>query len=1067
MAKRSINTMLAVVAACLVSAGTATAVTPAMNVTIGAVAFPSGFSAADTARCLSTVTQREGVNVLCDAYRVTVRETGSVGTVGPLTLTDSLPPGLTARRVIFYWSGLENGQGAKTDLAEGLGCTTTPVRCTFPIALEPGQTLTMMVYTTVDSASQGSLTDTAAVSGGGVAEASTSVQNEIGVTPPFGASLTSYLSGLDGAPDTQAGDHPYEYALRIELNDEFRFTPNEGDAIEATSVQDVKDVVIDLPLGFLGSTRAAPQCTFAQLSSHISNGVGGCPVATEIGQIVTLPDTLNGVHGPLYNMVPEHGAAAEFGFVDVTAGAHVLYSSVVPTPAGYVLRTTSPDIPQIAMSAIEVTLFGDPAARDESGNNPVALFTNPSQCTGEPLKTSIHLDSWQSPGSYNADGTPDFNDPNWAAGTAESPPVTGCDQLQFEGSIGAQLETAQADSPSGLGFELKVPQSEDPGTLATPPLRKAVVTLPAGVSVNPSSAGGLQACSPAQIGLGSNAQPTCPEASKIGVVELTTPLLAGVLQGSVYLATQGENPFHSLLAMYMVVDDPTTGVLIKSPGRIDPDPATGQLTTTFDELPQFQFSDLKLHLFGGARAPLSTPAGCGTYTTTSSLTPWSAPDSGPPAEPSDSFQISTGCVTGFNPSFSAGTTDNQAGAFGPFTLTLSRGDQDQNLAGITVTTPPGLLGVLKGVERCPEPQASQGTCGQSSLIGHTTVAAGTGPDPYWVQGGQVFLTGPYKGAPFGLSIVVPAVAGPFNLGNVVVRAAISIDPHTAQITVASDPLPTILQGIPLDIRTVNVTIDRAGFMFNPTNCESLSVGGTLSSTQGATADVSSHFQAANCANLPFRPLFAVSTQAATSKKKGASLIVKGTFPAGEANIHSVAVTLPKQLPARLTTIQQACTEAVFNANPASCPVGSNIGTATARTPILANPVVGPVYLVSHGSAAFPDVVAILQGEGVTVDLVGSIDIKHNITSSTFAAIPDAPIASFALTLPEGPHSGLAAVVPAKAKGNLCGQSLTMPFTITGQNGAVVKQTVKIAVTGCPRAKKKAKARKPKGKRKKG
>ncbi len=526
-----------------------------------------------------------------------------------------------------------------------------------------------------------------------------------------------------------------------------------------------------------------------------------------------------------------------------------------------------------------------------------------------------------------------------------------------------------------------------------------------------------------------------------------------------YLAAQNENPFHTLLAMYAVIDDPTTGVLIKLPGRVDTDPSTGQVTTTFSELPQFPVGDFKLHLFGGARAPLSTPEGCGTYTTDSTLTPWSAPDSGPPASSSDSFQINSGCVSGFAPSFSAGTTNNEAGGFSPLSVTFSRTDQDQNLSGVTVTTPPGLLGILKGVERCPEPQASQGTCGQGSLIGHTTVAAGTGPDPFWVQGGQVFLTGPYRGAPFGLSIVVPAVAGPFNLGNVVVRAAISIDPHTAQITVVSDALPRILQGIPLDIRTVNVSIDRGNFTFNPTSCEPLTVNGSLSSTQGATAAVSSRFQAANCQGLSFKPVFSVSTQAATSKHTGASLIVKGAFPAGEANIHSVAVTLPKQLPARLTTIQQACTEAVFAANPASCPVGSNIGTATARTPILANPVVGPVYLVSHGGAAFPDVVAILQGEGVTVDLTGSIDIKHNITSSTFAAIPDAPIASFQLTLPEGPHSGLAAVVPAKAKGSLCGQSLVMPFTITGQNGAVVKENNKIAVTGCPRVKKKAKAKK--------
>jgi hypothetical protein len=314
--------------------------------------------------------------------------------------------------------------------------------------------------------------------------------------------------------------------------------------------------------------------------------------------------------------------------------------------------------------------------------------------------------------------------------------------------------------------------------------------------------------------------------------------------------------------------------------------------------------------------------------------------------------------------------------------------------------------------------------------------------------------------------VVPAVAGPFNLGNVVVRAAIEVDPHTAQITVVSDPLPTILDGIPLDARTVNVTIDRPGFIFNPTDCEPLAVTGSLTSTQGATAPVSSRFQAANCAALGFHPSFTVSTQAKTSKQNGASLTVKATFPTGpQANIKSVAVVLPKQLPARLTTIQQACPEAVFAQNPASCPAGSNIGTATATTPVLATPLTGPAYLVSHGGAAFPDVDIVFQDEGVTLDLVGSVNIKHGITTSKFATVPDAPIGSFEFDLPEGPHSGLAAVLPAKAKGSMCGQKLTMPFTITAQNGAVLTQNVKIAVTGCAKAKK---ARhKKKGSKKKG
>jgi len=799
----------------------------------------------------------------------------------------------------------------------------------------------------------------------------------------------------------------------------------------------------------------------------------GCPASdTQVGHIQTFPFAASAAaNGAIYNLVPEHGVAAEFGFSDLIRGTHVLKVSVVPTPAGYVLRTVSSEIPQIPLNEVVANFFGDPAARDGSTNPPVAQFTNPADCSGEPLVAAIHVDSWQSPGRYSADGTPDFSDPNWVSATSVSPPVTGCDLLRFTGSLTAQPETSSADSPSGLGVELRVPQSEDPGSLATPPLKKAVVTLPAGLAVNPSAAGGLATCSLAQIGMSPSgepnaSQPACPEASKVGSVEVSTPALAGVLQGSVFLAAQNENPFHTLLAGYIVIDDPTTGVLVKIPGRIEPDPVTGQVTATFDQSPQFPFSDLKIHFFGGPRATLTTPSGCGTYTTNSVLTSWSAPDSGPPTSTSDSFQINSGCGDGFNPVFAAGTVDNQAGAFGAFTLTFSRQDGEQDFAGVSLTTPPGLLGILKGVERCPEPQASQGACGQGSLIGHATAAAGSGPDPFWVQGGQVFLTGPYKGAPFGLSVVVPAIAGPFDLGNVVARSAIEVDPHTAQITVASDPLPTILDGIPLDIRTVNVAIDRPSFIFNPTSCEPLSVSGSLTSTQGTSAPVSSRFQTANCQGLPFHPVFTVSTQAKTSKHSGASLTVKTTYPPGsQANIRSVAVVLPKQLPARLTTIQQACPEATFAANPASCPAGSDIGVATATTPVLSAPFTGPAYLVSHGGAAFPDVVIVFQGEGVTLDLVGSVNIKHGITTSKFATVPDAPISSFTLSLPEGPHSGLAAVLPAKARGNMCGQKLTMPFTITGQNGAVLNQNIKIAVTGCAKAKKKPKHTK-KGKKKK-
>jgi hypothetical protein len=454
--------------------------------------------------------------------------------------------------------------------------------------------------------------------------------------------------------------------------------------------------------------------------------------------------------------------------------------------------------------------------------------------------------------------------------------------------------------------------------------------------------------------------------------------------------------------------------------------------------------------------------------------------------PSSSFQIDQGCATpqSFAPGFIAGTMNPQAGAFSAFTMTLSRGEADQALGAVSVKTPPGLLGVLTGVAQCPEAQAAQGTCGAESLIGHTTVSAGPGISPFGL-GGQAYLTGPYRGAPFGLSIVVPAIAGPFNLGTVVVRASIAVDPRTAQLTVTSDPLPQILQGIPLDLRTVNVAVDRAGFTFNPTNCQPLAVGGVAQSAQSTNIAVSAPFQATNCANLAFKPKLTASTQGnGTLKRNGASLTVKISSKQGpgvkagerEANIKKVDVSLPYALSTRLSTLHEACTEAQFAANPAGCPAASTVGVARASTPVLPVPLVGPAYLVSHGGAAFPDLVLVLQGDGVQIMLTGNTQIKHGITYSRFETIPDAPISTFSLELPEKKLSVLGAIEnlcnptrartvtrtvttrvhgkTVKTKRKVTKQvadPLLMPTSITAQNGAVFTQTTKIAVTGCGKA----------------
>jgi hypothetical protein len=580
------------------------------------------------------------------------------------------------------------------------------------------------------------------------------------------------------------------------------------------------------------------------------------------------------------------------------------------------------------------------------------------------------------------------------------------------------------------------------------------------------------------------AEQACLESSKIGTVEVHTPLLPNPLVGAAYLARQEANPFGSIVAMYIVVYDPVSGVRVKVAGEVKPDPVTGQLVATFDNTPELPFEDLVLHFFGGSRAPLGTPALCGGYTTTASIAPWSGNEA---VTSSSEFKITSGpngapCQNPlpFAPSLTTGSLNLQAGAFSPFTMTMSREDGNQNLQAIQLKMPPGLLGTLSSTELCPEPQADEGTCGANSLIGETTVSVGLGGDPFTVKGGKVYITGPYDGAPYGLSIVNPAKAGPFDLEStkanhpacdcLVVRAKIEVNPTNAALTITSDnsgpyKIPQILEGIPLQIKHVNVTINRPDFTFNPTDCSPMSIGGSLSSTQGASSVLNVPFQVTNCATLRFKPIFSVSTSGRTSRAKGASLSVKLTYPkasfGSQANIGKVKVDLPKQLPSRLTTLQKACPAATFEANPAACQPDSRVGTATATTPVLPVHLEGPAYFVSHGGAKFPELIIALSGEGVTVYLHGETFIDPaGITSSTFRTIPDVPIGTFELKLPQGPDSALA------ANGNLCASKLRMPTTFVAANGMQIKQSTPVTATGCHKKKgKKAKKARRAGKTK--
>ena len=979
------------------------------------------------------------------------------------------------------------------------------------------------------------LTSSFTVSAGGASNPSTTVDTtRVSPTPPgFGVAAFDGQESSDAAGDalTQAGGHPYAASVSIDFNTLQNPNPTIGALwpVEAT-----RDVVVDLPAGLAGYPPAAAKCTAAQLVGHFG-GPSPRPLCPPSSQVGTTLVRVNGfgatsVFGPVavYNMFPPPGVPARFGFN--IAGSVVSLDAQVRADANYSLGIASVNVPEsLPIASTTTTLWGVPAdpAHDgeracpgqpppfsagssgptcSSGAPPVAFLRNPTSCEpptpgADGLMTTTHIDSWVHPGALRADGSPDLSDPAWQSASFVShlPPAypnppsawgahqlpTGCEKEPFTPSIQVQPSSHNPASPTGLDVTLSMPQdaASDPNAISQADLRKAVVTLPEGMTVNPSAAAGLGACTSAQIGLGSNTPASCPDSSKIGSLQIETPALSEPLHGSVYLAAQSDNPFHSLLAIYLVAKGP--GVELKVPGRVEADASTGRLTTTFDKLPQLPFSSMHMVFDPGSLAPLATPATCGEKSTTSTLEGWN----GKTATISNPYTVEcTSGLGGFSPSFDAGTLNPQAASFSPFVANLARSDGQQFFGGITTSLPAGALARLAGVPFCPQPaiaaaatrtgaaeQASP-SCPAASLVGHVTVGAGVGSSPFSVAG-NVYFAGPYAGAPFSLAIVTPAVAGPLDLGTVVVRAALYVDPSDAHATVVSDALPSILQGIPLDIRTVSVAVDREGFTFNPTNCNPLAVGGLLTSTGGATATLSSPFQAANCAALPFKPSFSVSTSARTSKVNGASLhvhLATNESPGSstnEANIAKVDVQLPVVLPSRLSTLQKACTEAQFNANPSGCPEGAFVGTATAHTPILNSPLSGPAILVSHGGAAFPDLVIMLQGEGVRLNLVGNTQIKNGVTFSRFETVPDAPVSSFDLELPEGPHSALT------VNGGLCGKTVTvkrrvtrrvhghkrraltttrkrvaasllMPTTITAQNGAVLKQNTRIAVTGC-------------------
>ena len=1023
-----------------------------------------------------------------------VENVGGVPTEGEIRIKDSLPTGLTVESTIMQPSG-----GCSASSSSEEVCSTTE-------GIVPGGFLVVDVFVVVSGPTgPGPLVNRVIVTGGNALPASSETTQRVGAeheTGPAGISHFSFeATGPAGEPVTQAGGHPTFLNTSILVNNLQAINSNEPTKpVEAT-----KDLVFYLPLGLLGDPTVSSLCPVSLVETTTDQT--GCPPSSRIGTILPMilstvvADTTDPTHEfGIYNVVPEKGYAAEFAFAELNL-TFVIYASVVRHDGQYMVRVSTPGLPAIAQLVGLVASFdGDISERYVSGFEELtfdrgSFLTDPSDCgeSASAREASVAANTWENP------------DPALpiSASAPAFPAIEGCELLKFAAGLGVTPDTTQAEAPAGYQVGLEVPQApKDSSGLGTPPVKKVELKLPEGTTISSSSANGLVGCKelgPAGIdiegpeseavgpdGLQRMVAGHCPSASQIGTVSASTPLLREGLSGHLFIAqphcggagqhecTPTDAQDGELFGLYLEMEAPNAGVIIKLKGTAQVDPITGRITAVFDNDPQFPFSKLVVSMKNGPRAPLANPQNCGVANSEGLVEPWSEPVT-LGASTISAFSVDWNGASGtcpasapFAPSFTAGTTTPAAGAFTAFSLTLKREDREQDVGSLSSTLPQGLLAAVANVGRCPEPQASQASlsaCPASSQIGTTTVSVGSGSEPYYVTG-KVFFTGPYGGAPFGLSVVVPAAAGPFDLGNVLVRVALFVDPHTAQVTAVSGPLPQKLDGVPLRIRTLNVSLDAHEFVLNPTNCSQLSITGVIHSTTGTNAGVGSPFAASGCKKLAFKPSLSASTKGKTTKASGASLTIRVGSGAGQANISKVRLVFPKQLPARLTTLQKACTENQFNANPAGCPVGSVIGTATAHTAILKSALTGPIYLVSHGGAAFPDAVVVLQGEGILLYLDGNTNIKKGITTSTFNSIPDAPISTFQATLPQGAHSAFATDIPTKAKGSLCGQSLTLPATITGQNGAQITQNTKIAVSGCPKAKKAKKKVKDKTKHKK-
>ena len=1039
-------------------------------------------------------------------YVILVTNTSNVPADGTsVTITDELPAGFS---VDPTGGGFEVRLLLQDESESSIGIEChvgPPVTCTASgSAVKPGSRLKMYVAVDIPAGASGVAVNHVSVSGGGAADASAIEKTPI-TTEPVGfgfQELNSSINGVDGAPFTQAGGHPSHYYTGFQFNTAY------DPATENPPAGSPKDILAKLPTGMVVNPAATSvRCTEAQLEAK-GGDENECPNGSVVGIVHPTINAFGyadpGLTEPLFNMVPPPGHAAAFGFNAAGFDIFVHLLGGVNSAGEYEITSDTRDILQYGrISGFNVDLWGsptDPSHDHQRGacafpisqvaglrcpTEPLstALLTMPTRCSADPLTTIITADSWEEQGKF-VTGSSHTED-------SEGNPigVDGCNALEFNPTIESKATTNLADSPTGLDFKIHQPQDNHYESLSTAALKDVNVTLPEGMTLNPSAGNGLGACTESQIGYQpsggkihfSEAPSSCPDASKLGTLEVNTPLLEEKIGGSIYLAKPYENPFGNLTAIYLAIESPLRGIVAKLAGKVTPDPQTGRLTAVFTENPQLPIEDIETHFFNGPRAALVTPLTCGTKETTTTMVPWSTPE-GADAHPSDSYETTLGAGGGVcpaseakapnKPAFTAGTAAPQAGAYSPFLLKLSREDGTQRLTGIDTTLPEGLAAKFAGIPYCSEAQIaaaksreapnmgaleqSSPSCPAATEVGSVTVGAGAGITPLYV-GGHAYLAGPYKGAPLSLAIITPAVAGPFDLGAVVVRTALYIDPETARGHAVSDPLPSIIAGVPLDIRSIAVRLDRPSFTLNPTSCDPMQITGSAPTLPGQSAALTSPFQVGGCSALKFAPKIAISLKGGTKRHRFPALKAVVTYPKGGAyaNIASAQVTLPHSAFLEQGHIGTVCTRVQFAAD--ACPKASIYGKAKAVTPLLDQPLEGPVYLRSS-SHELPDLVAALNGQ-VDVVLAGRVDTgKGGGIRNTFEAVPDAPVSRFTLEM-QGGKKGL--LVNSE---DICRKPQKATVSFTAQNGKALALTPTIKNSCGGKAKKKGAKKGSQGKK---